>query len=63
MTLHNVADWFAAPVLAVAAYFAKLTLDTDKRTAVLESRLEHMDAKLDEIREDVHTIKGHIFGP
>lgn len=53
---HQMLDWVALPLMGVVAYFAKLTLETDKRLAVMEAHFKSMEDKLDEIRSDVKEL-------
>lgn len=54
--IHQVIDWIALPLLGVVAYFARLTLENDKRLAVMEAHFQSMEEKLDEIRDDVKEL-------
>lgn len=50
-------DWLVVPLLGIVGYFAKMTLETDKRLAVMEAHFTSMEEKLDEIRDDVRELK------
>ena len=57
LDIHHLLDWLAVPILGVVGYFAKLTIDNDRRIAVMEAHLTSMEEKLDEIRTDVKELK------
>lgn len=46
--------------MGVVGYFAKLTIDNDRRLAVMEAHFDSMEDKLDEIRDDVKELKDRV---
>lgn len=60
LSLLSVLSLIIAPALALAGYISKVVIDTAKRTSVIEARLQEIDNKIDEIKEDVRVVKERI---